>query len=369
MTITYKTAPDGSKFMDIIELKNLDASHENFKINRGDNVAQSIFYHDLMAFIDFCITYASDVFKGKEYTFEQVIPNLFVTKIKSEGQYKSYVRYALYAGLLYAEKLKKLIRIDDIDNLDELTYTLSADYEWLIAEFEYYHKGQKGFHVRHGSRPSLNVMDIKWGANQLMFAELTGSLRYFDYRNTKPYVMFMVRQCLELLGKNIIGYESVDDSKGNPIHQFTQVSWTFLHDMEKQGKLLVTIPIKASAIHQLNSWSNSFVHSSYIYNCYIQFYALEILYDFSAPAKNPVQTFNGYHQSTLYGDFRIPDLALLRQEFETYVKKLHNGYPLTVKWLSPENIGAYVLNLGPLPSEGKRCCISSIISSLLHFKR
>ncbi len=367
MIINYKKTPDGTSFMDITELKNLDASFDYFSKNRLDSSAQQIYYNDILAFLDFCINYANDVFQQTTYSFDHVIPQLFITRIKSPNQYKQYIRYALYAGMLYAKKLRNELKITDVDNLDELTMTLCADYEWLIGQYEFTVKGVNAFVVRHGSRNSLNVMDIKWGANQLMFAELTRSLKDFDYRNTKPYVMFMVRQCLEMLGKNMIGFVSIEDKNGSPIHQFTQIAWTFLHDMEKQKKNLITLPFKASAVHQLNSWANSFVHTSYIYNCYTQYYALEALYYFSKPVQHPIQTYNGLRQSCLYGDYRINDLSLLKAEFEAYVTKQHNGYPVVVKWMEPKDVGAYIISLGNAVTDEKKGCLAALIKCIKEF--
>lgn len=360
MIIKFKTTPDGSKFMDITELKNLDDSFSYFLKDRANAVVQKAYFQHLQLFLDFCIKYADDVFKGKTYTYDHVIPQLFITTIKGENQYKQYLRYALYAALQYARVLRNKIALNEIDNYDDLTLTLCTDYEWLIASYEHHVLGHTGITIRHGSRKELSVMDIKWGASQLMFAEHTGSLRQFDYRNTKPYVMFMVRQCLEMLGKNMLGFASINDKSGKPIHQFTQVAWTFLHDMEKQGKNLISLPLKASSIHQLNSWSNSFVHTSFIYSSYTQYYALDALYEFSQPAKNPVEHVFGRSQSLQYGDYRIHNLAQLRQEFEEYCTKQHGGYPVYIEWLDPKEVGAYILNLGPLP-EKKRGCLVSLI--------
>lgn len=367
MNINYKTTQIGSTYMDIMELTNLDASFDNFQKNRTDSIAQKIYYNDIIAFIDFCIKYATDVFNQQSYSFDHVIPQLFVTKFKSDCQYKQYLRYALYAGMLYAKKLKEELDIDDIDNLDELTLTLCSDYEWLIGQYEYVVKKVPPFNIRHGSRNSLNVMDIKFGANQLMFAELTKSLKNFDYRNTKPYVMFMVRQCLEMLGKNMIGYDCIRYTNGSPIHKFTQVAWDFLHEMERQNKELIKLPFKASSIHQLNSWANSFVHTSFIYNSYIQFYALEALFEFSRPAQNSIKTFNGYKQSCLYGDFRINDWNLLKKEFEAFLVKQNNNNQIVVDWLSPNDVGAYIINLGPIMTTEKKGLLSSLIRNLKSF--
>ena len=40
----------------------------------------------------------------------------------------------------------------------------------------------------------------------------------FDYRDIKPNTMFVIRQFLEILWKNVLGYESiVDATNGTPI--------------------------------------------------------------------------------------------------------------------------------------------------------
>ena len=68
----------------------------------------------------------------------------------------------------------------------------------------------------------------------------------------------------------------------------------------------------------------------------------------------------GTSQSLLYGDFKIPDLALLRKEFEEYVTKQHGGYPIYIDWLDPKDVGAYIMNLGPL-SIKKSGCLAKFI--------
>lgn len=336
--------PDGGSYLDIPELRALSASQNAYYRNTANATLQNQLFADLQSFLDFCIRYADNIFRGVTYTFDHVAPQLFLTKFRTARQYASYLRYAFYAAKLYAEKLRADLQLQDMINCKELTLVIMSDYEWLFKEYENNVLNNNVTVVCHGSRRSMNPMDLKFGANQLMFMEQTGSLSLVDYRNTKPVVMFVIRQCLEVLGKNLIGFDDVVDQNGNSIHQFTQVAWAFLHEMERQNINVVNLPMRAVSIHTLNSWTNSYVHDPYIYASYIQFYALELLYEFSRPAQAPVTIFDGSsHQSHLYGNYQVPSYTNMKQTFETYLHKIRPNLNFTVNWLQPKDVGAYIM--------------------------
>ena len=336
--------PNGESYLDIPELRALSTSQDAYYNNTANAALQNQLFVDLQSFLDFSIQYANNIFHGAVYTFDHVAPQLFLTKFRTEGQYASYLRYALYAAKLYAAKLRENLRSQDMINCQELILVILSDYEWLFKEYENNILNNDVAIVCHGSRRSMNPMDLKFAANQLMFMEQTGTLSQVDYRNTKPVVMFVIRQCLEVLGKNLIGFDDIVDQNGNSIHQFTQVAWTFLHEMEKQHTNVVNLPMSAVSIHTLNSWTNSYVHNPYIYASYIQFYALELLYEFSRPAQAPVTIYNGTsHQSYLYGNFQVPSYTNMKQAFETYLHQVRPNLNITVNWLQPNEVGAYIL--------------------------
>jgi len=313
----------GELYLDIPEMRALSQSQSAFYSNTENPALQNQLFADLQAFLDFCISYANIVFHAMTYNFDHVAPQLFVTRITSQGQYNSYLRYSLYASMLYAEKLRAGLQLSDMINCQELILTILAYYEWLLKEYENNVAGNNVSIVCHGSRRRMNPMDLKYVANQLMFLEQIGSLSQVDYRNIKPVVMFVIRQCLEQLGKNLIGFEDIVDQGDHPIHQFTQVAWTFLHEMEKNNKNVALLPIQAVSIHALNSWTNSYVHSPYIYASYVQFYALEMLYEFSRLAHTAVTIYDGTsHQSLTYGNFIVPSYTNMKQEFEAYLHQI-----------------------------------------------
>lgn len=340
------TSPTGGVYLDVKEIRAVSKSDEAYFKNTADPALRQQFYDDLMVFLEYVINYANGVFKGKSYTFDHVAPQLFVTKINSEQQYKQYLRNSLYAAKLYAEKLIAGLKVTDMENCKEFVFILMGDYEWLLAEYENACCGNSVTTTHFGSRRSMKVMDIKFGANQLMFLEQTETLARVDMRNTKPIVMFAVRQCIEVLGKNLVGFDDIVDAGGHPIHQFTQVAWTFLQEMEKQGKTVAQLPMKAATVQALNSWTNSFVHHPYIYASYVQFYALQLLYALSQPVQTPVTCYDGKNRQCMdFGNFVIPSFAMMKQEFEAYLHQIRPSLTFTVNWLKPEEVGAYVMAL------------------------
>ena len=332
--------------MDIAEIRAVSKSGDAYFKNTADLTLQQQLFADLTAFLAYFISYADGVFKGRAYSFDHVAPQLFVTKFKSDQQYKQYLRSSLYAAKLYAEQLQNELKAPDMINCKEFIYIIMSDYEWLLAEYETVCCGNCVTGLTFYSRRSMNVMDLKWGAKQLMFLEQTQALARVDFRNIKPIVMFAVRQTVEVLGKNLVGFEEIDDKDGHPIHQFTQVAWTFLHEMEKQGKILVQLPMKAATVEALNSWTNSYVHKPFIYASYVQFYALDLLYELSQPSQTAIVCFDGKsRQSVDFGCFNIPSFSQLKQEFEAYLHQVRPNLTFTIKWLNPQEVGAYVLAL------------------------
>ena len=347
ITITTKTTPDGRRYLDIPELMELSMATESFfkdMTTEGEVSLRDDLYIKLISFMDYIIQYADKVFAGKTYDFDHVVPHLFIwpTDIKTKGQCKDYLRYMLYAAMLYMKKLRGEIKAEDMPNCKELLWTLMADYEGLLANYEIANKGSDVNMVCHGSRGTSTPMDIKLAANQLMFLDFTETLDKVDFRNLKPITLFVVRQCLEVYGKRLIGFEDILDCGGNPIHQFSQVAWTFLQEMERQGKDVVRLPFKAATVQKLNGWTNHFVHHPYVENCFVQYYALEFLFVFSKPATFQMSGTGNTRWNANHGNFIIPDYGKLKQEFTNYIHQTRPNLKFIVKWLPANEVGAYI---------------------------
>lgn len=330
--------------LDINLFPNLWESLESYLKDTNNEDLKSKLYKDLMDYIDFCVNYCDKEFRNKKYTFDQVIPNLFI-KISDktkENAYKSYLRYSLYAAKLYMEKLQQELKIDDIPNCKSLIRTLITDYLWLLSKYEYYNKNSNVNYITHTARVDFIPLDIKFVANELMFIEFAENINKLDYRIIKSCMIFVIRQWLEIIGNNIIGFKKILDEQKQPINQFSQVAWKFLKEIEKKGNI-IKLPIKASSIEKLLSWSNRYVHRPYSEKCYIQYYALEAMYEFTKPCKHKIKgTSNRYELNTNHGNFIILDYECLKQEFEKYIKIQRPNLDFTISWLPIDKIGAYI---------------------------
>lgn len=346
MTITFKSTPFGGSYMDIRELQALDAAREQYMktkaLTDGDTYFQSI-----ISVMDWMITYAQDVFNGKQYDDEHLIPKVFVAEsdIKKKNTYKDYIRCSLYIAADYAKTMKnKILQRPYLDRYENLTFQIESDFEWLIAQYEYCFKGANDVHVLHGSSPDLMPRQILFAANNLYYLEDVPKVEDLDFRNMKPYMMFHLRQLLELLGKNLIGYRNITDKSGRIVPKMTQVSWQFLDESSKDAKWNLTMPLSLKCVVKISKWANSFVHTTRIYSIYLQYYALTLTAKLMKMPGNGINTFfQCGHRNVNYGDFRVENYYWLKKDFERYVWERGKNY---VEWKPIDKVGAYLLSYG-----------------------
>lgn len=344
--MNYKQGYDGKYLMDIKERDKLSNIGDKFdkKQNPSDKDKQE-YYDAFIKYLDYVEKYCDKEFRGKIFTYDHIIPQVFVTEMKSENAYKQYLRYSLYCSNKYAVFLKKFIKIENLYRYKTLRLNLLCDNEWLLANYETINKNaNKEINLTCGSRSGMTPRDMSFALRELTIIENAPDIKDIDLRDIQPYRMFIMRQLLETLGKNLIGFSSIVDGNNKPIHKFTQVSWDFLSEYSKKSTTWkLSIPFNISSIYTLNRWLNSFVHVGYIYASYIQYYATNFLCDFMCPPKNFVQCFNGKKQHFDWGDFRIENYNALKNDFENYIKtKSKNA---SVNWLDVNNVGAYIISL------------------------
>lgn len=332
--------------MDIKELQALDTAREQYKKTKvaadGDAYFQAI-----INVMDWLIAYAKDVFNGQKYDDEHLIPMLFVSEadIKKENAYKQYIRYCLYIAADYAESMKdNVLQRDYLDRYENLTYQIESDFEWLVARFECCFKGANDVEVMHGSAPDVMPRQIMFTANNLYYLEDVPQVEDLDFRNMKPYMMFHLRQLLELLGKNLIGYRNITDRCGSIIPKMTQVSWQFLEEKNKNAKWSIQLPLSLKSVVRLSKWANGFVHTTRIYSIYLQFYALTVVGKLmKAPAAGINTFFQHGHWNVNYGDFKVENYYWLKKDFEKYVWERGKNY---VEWKPLDKVGAYLMSYG-----------------------
>lgn len=356
--MNYKQTSNGQYIMDIVEGDNLSNIGKVFDSNKNPSQQDKQDYYDaFINFLDFVLGYCNNEFNGKTYTDDQIISQVFVIEIKKEQAFKQYLRHSLYCAKLYIEFLKTFLSQQYLHRYETLRLNLLCDIEWLLAHYEYYNKNvKKEIRLTHSKRSYVSSMDMMWVLRELTTIENAPDIKDITLRDIQPYRMFVARQLLEILGKNIIGYDSIDDKKGKPIHKFTQISWEFLKEYStKKKQWEIALPFDISSIYAINKWSNSFVHTGYIYASYIQYYAITVLNKLMQPPQNPVKCYNGNRICMLYGDFQIQGYDSLKNDFEQYIKSKYRGFRKWFKlfrqcsdpsilWKTEDKVGAYIIS-------------------------
>lgn len=342
MKLSTKKTPEG-EFLDLAEMNALLVAENNFRSNQ-DEESKKQFFDAFIAFIDICTTYCNDELKGASYDKTKLAYDVFINEAKTENQYKSYLKSMLYIARDYIQDWKKFINIENIINCRALSISLLADFAWLFTEYETYFKNNE---IKSGwwTRRNFDSREILWSMSYFTFMERWTDMSKISYRDIRPYSIFMVRQCLEISGKSLIGYHSIVDETGQVIKSLTQVPWEYLQMAEKKGYVSLPYPIKCIA--QLNKWTNTFVHTSYFYNNFVQYFATDFMLTLFQPRKEgeSLTLYNGKPAgyNFVYGDFRLTRYDEMKADFEQFIKTKTNKQ-FKINWLPKDNVKGYILS-------------------------
>lgn len=331
--------------LDFPERDMLFKALSSFEKDRNNDTTRDELFTSLTTFIESVEDYCNTELKGKAYTFDHVVPQLFELQIKKDQQWKQYFQVSLYALNQYLECLRKYkLHRNNVHQYKSLILTLLSDIEWLLVNYE---RDCKNAHnalwPKCGASRQLSTKDLIFSMNELFFIDDCDDLASFDMRDVKPNFMFIVRQFMETIGNQLIGFDHIVDENKRPIHKFTQVAWDYLAQSDR-AKQCVSLPFKVSTIRKISQWANSFVHARYLHVCYTQFYALDFINNLMRGPKDGVKCYDGkIHSCTLFGDFRINNYNSLKADFENFIKSKNSN--ATVQWLPLEKVGAYIVTL------------------------
>ena len=220
-----------------ISIKELDAETCILNIAEIDNVLDCVnklsnknnYYNRKKLFVaytnflDWFITFTDEerLFR-RQYSIDEVVNNLFVKKQVIDTQ---YIRFLLFSAKLYAEKLRKNAKMTCVKNYLKSIYFFVYDVEELICINEIYRKKRRTQTIipRGGYRSSITPQDIKTAANELVFLNEHIYVSEIDFRNISPCSSLLIRQCIELLGKNMLGFSSIHNSQGLISHSLKTI--------------------------------------------------------------------------------------------------------------------------------------------------
>lgn len=303
-------------------------------------------YKAYIRFLDWSISYFQSEIGTKTYATDKLVSVIFNPRQVSSNQFARQLVQYMYVAKMYLEKLRSVADFKNADNYVESFWMVAADVEELIIVNEELRKKSTPYHIssRLGVRDSLSAYDLKQAINQLTYLPEAQSVKVLDFRNVQPCAVVIIRQALELIGRNVIGYSNICDSTGAVIKQMTQISWSFLKERLGKSTWTLSAPLQLSNIDKLNKWANAHVHNPWIQKTYIRAFGLEVLWEIMKPVRSGVKCFDGKcHASTQFGDFRIDKYNSLKADFLQYVQNKKSG--AIVNWLDISQVGAYVVSL------------------------
>lgn len=299
-------------------------------------------------FCDWFIGYSNNLTKGKSLPIDKIADTVFSLESMKLPKFKQFLYKSLLIATDYIKYLKNEVTEKNIHKYKNSITDIYIDYEWIISNIELYYKslGDVGDAIESatGSRKSLNTMDMLNSIGQIFYIERFNKITDLYFRDLKPLMIFQIRQLLEVLGKNIIGYEKIVDASDCEIKKFTQASWDFIKKESGKSSWSIAFPCQLSSIDKINNWANSFVHTTYFYNCYVKHFAFMLINQLFKPVQKPVKIYTGRHmQSFLFGDIRIQHYDSLKADFEKFIKEKMPA--AQIYWSNIDTVHAYIESL------------------------
>lgn len=130
------------------------------------------------------------------------------------------------------------------------------------------------FPIKAGRRASLDLNDRREVIRSMFWIEWTPSIEKLSFRDIRPHIQIMIRQAIEMLFKQIIGYVDIVNINGSRNKKFTQIGAKFLSSYRNTQKtdgrtisgdgwnIELNMPIKT--LERLNAWCNNFTHDPFI---------------------------------------------------------------------------------------------------------
>lgn len=297
----------------------------------------------LNAFFDWHINYCNSILKGKTYNQKNLASIVLKTEFKNQSHWNEYIKKSLFLSLEYIEYLKDVVELKNLTAFEHTISNLKIDLEWLIARAEVdLKKTVTSISLNSGRRKNLSPTDLFSAARTLFRIEEFSKMEDLYLRDLKPVVMFQIRQLLEVYGRELIGFYSINDQSGLPVKKFTQISWEFVKEEVKSSNSRIKFPFDVQMIIDINQWTNDFVHTTFLHSSYIQYFALKAINVLFASKTKGIKIYTGKTVSKFnIADIEIRNYNSLKTDFENYLR--NRIADIVVEWMPTEKVGAYII--------------------------
>ena len=331
-------------------------------------------FQSLLGLIDgFCSVEVSN----KTFSQEETAKVLLIKEIDLRDYKNAIVPLKIHLWQLnnFCKELKGNVKAAHCQRYKTLYLDCITDIEEVISAYEFvknldkYHRDLTAYKYGRASEepempsrrdvtvhrnPNISSFDRRQVIMSLFWLEHFDAIEHLSFRDIRPHAAILGRQCLELIWKDVIGFRSITDSKGNRLNQFTQIGWKFIKSFKSKAKdsteakakddsWTISLPLPVNVIDCMNTWCNSFTHDPFINMLHVQWYVIENIKILTLPVNKP-NYFTNRH-----GEIHISGLRPMRADFDEFV--LQQNATAYVQW-QPENYneGAFIDSLGEYPS-------------------
>ena len=208
-------------------------------------------YNEFVNLLDSIISFRNQEMNGKVYSDDDIAIVLLSLKGFNPDNYSKAIeplKIHLYTLGKFAEKLKTEINIQYTERYKTLFLDVMTDTQNVLSVYEYVsalgkYKQQLGRFkacggteptkpqirtVNIGRNPNINLFDRRTMINSVFWLEQHPDIKDLPFRDLRPHAAILIRQALEIMWRNAIGYCRIKNQNGDTLKQFTQIGWKFI---------------------------------------------------------------------------------------------------------------------------------------------
>lgn len=209
-------------------------------------------YNEFVHMLDSIISFRNHEMNGKVYSDDDIAIVLLSLKEFNLDNYSKAIeplKIHLYTLAKFAEKLKANIKQQYTERYQTLFLDVMTDAQNVLSAYEYiialknYNQQLGKFKACGGTKPikpqiraanigrnpNINLFDRRTMINSVFWLEQHPDIKDLPFRDLRPHAAILIRQALEIMWHNAIGYHRIKNQNGDTLKQFTQIGWKFIN--------------------------------------------------------------------------------------------------------------------------------------------
>lgn len=216
-------------------------------------------YNEFVNMLNLIISFRDQEMNGKVYSDDDiaiVLLNLKGFDLCDYNKAIEPIKIHLFTLGEFAKKLKTEIILQYADRYNTLFWDVMTDTQNILSAYEYvialgkYKQLVGKFKACGGSiptepqirvanigrNPNINLFDRRTMINSVFWLEQHPDIKDLPFRDLRPHAAILIRQALEIMWRDAIGYCRIKNQNGDTLKQFTQIGWKFINQYRTKDK-------------------------------------------------------------------------------------------------------------------------------------